>query len=287
MDSKALASLISAIECGSIAKASRQQGITAAAVSQRIQGLEEILDTTLLNRMGHTAKPTDAAMAILPRARRIVRDVQLLRSDIQTNTLSGSIKMGSISTVLTGILPRALLSLHHEAPDIRPQITPGTSSALYDALVQEIIDVAIIVQPPFDIPKCYRWQQLYAEELILLSDMPESNVPDLLLTRPYIRYASSSWGGRLAQQYLDDNALQPNQLLELEGIEAITLLVREKMGVSLLPRWPGLSAIATGLTQLPVGRGYERNIILMARPESVSDKLFRLLFSVLSSQYQG
>lgn len=124
MDSKALASLISAIECGSIAKASRQQGITAAAVSQRIQVLEEMLGTTLLNRMGHTAKPTDAAMAILPRARRIVRDVELLRSDIQTNTLSGSMKMGSISTVLTGILPRALLSLHHEAPDIRPQITP-------------------------------------------------------------------------------------------------------------------------------------------------------------------
>lgn len=284
MDSKYLASLIAAIECGSIAEAARRQGITAAAVSQRIQVLERELDTPLLNRVGHTARPTDAAMAMLTRARRIVREVELLSSDVHANALSGTLKIGAISTALTGILPGALLTLHRQAPDVRPQIIPGTSTTLYDALAREAIDAAIMVQPPFEIPKRYRWQPLHHEELILLSSAPlEQDVAHALSTLPYISYDPNSWGGRLAQQYLNDHDLNPRLLLELDGIEAISLLVKEKMGVSLLPRWPGLAAISQHLVQTSVGGGYDRKIILLVRPESINEQLLNLLISALSS----
>lgn len=283
MDSKYLASLIAAIECGSIAEAARRQGITAAAVSQRIQVLERELDTPLLNRVGHTARPTDAAMAMLTRARRIVREVELLSSDAHANALSGTLKIGAISTALTGILPSALLTLHRQAPDVRLQIIPGTSTTLYDALAREAIDAAIMVQPPFEIPKRYRWQPLHHEELMLLSSAPlEQDVAHALSTLPYISYDPNSWG-RLAQQYLNDHDLHPRLLLELDGIEAISLLVKEKMGVSLLPRWPGLAAISQHLVQTSVGGGYDRKIILLVRPESINEQLLNLLISALSS----
>lgn len=282
MDSKYLSSLIAAIEYGSIAKAARNQGITAAAVSQRIQVLERELNTILLNRVGHTAKPTDAAMAILGRARLIVREVELLKSDVHADSLSGIIRIGTISTALTGILPSALMELHRQAPDIRPQIVPGTSSALFDALSRETIDAAIMVMPPFEIPKRYQWHSLHSEELILLTgESLKCDVAQTLSSYPYISYDPNSWGGRLAQQYLNDHHLNPRLLLELDGIEAISLLVKEKMGVSLLPRWPGLTRISPDLVQTAVAGGYDRRIILLSRPESVNEKLLSLLVSSL------
>lgn len=284
MKSDYLSSLIAAIECGSIAEAARQQGITAAALSQRIQVLERELNAPLLNRIGHSARPTDAALAILPRARRIVREVEMLSGDIHANALSGTLKIGAISTALTGLLPSALVTLHRDAPNIMPQIVPGTSSMLYASLEREEIDVAIIVQPPFDIPKRYRWQALHSEELTLIANTSfAGSVKDILTSQPYISYDPNSWGGRLAHQYLNDNNLTPRQLIELDGLEAISLLVKEGMGVSLVPRWPGLSAISSELVQTPLGAGYDRIIIMLTRPASGNDRLVSLLTKALTA----
>lgn len=285
MDSRYLSSLIAVIEQGSIADAARRQGITAAAVSQRIQVLERELNTTLLSRVGHTAKPTEAAIAILTRARRIVREVDLLAADIDENGLSGQIRIGAISTVLTGILPPALLNLHRLAPDVVPVIVPGTSTSLYEALMKEEIDVAIIVQPPFDVAKRYKTIPLLSEELILLSDQPLAHsVFETLNTLPYISYDQHSWGGRIAQKFIDDNKLQPHLLLELDAIETISLLVKEGMGVSLLPKWDGLHSLVPDLTQTPAGEGYEREIVLLTRPLNVKEQLMKLLINVLHSK---
>lgn len=288
MESKFLTSLIAAIECGSIAKAARQQGITAAAVSQRIQVLERELNVVLLHRVGHAAQPTDAALAILPRAKHIVREVERLEGDVHAETLSGTVKIGAISTALTGLLPSALVMLHRQAPGIMPQIVPATSSMLYNAIEREEIDVAIMVKPPFEIPKRYRWQPLHAEELILLSSSALSlTVAETLQTQPYISYDPNSWGGRLAQKYLNDHKLAPKQLFELDGLEAISLLVKGGMGVSLVPRWPGLSNISAGLIQTPIGSGYDREIIMLTRPAAVNQRLTALLKTALSSPLPG
>lgn len=288
MDSRYLSSLIAVIEQGSIADAARRLGITAAAVSQRIQVLERELNTTLLSRVGHTAKPTEAASAMLTRARRIVREVELLSADIDENGLSGQIRIGAISTVLTGILPAALLSLHQSAPDVTPVIVPGTSSSLYDALVKEELDVAIVVMPPFDIAKRYKIIPLINEELILLSDKPLTcSVHEALNTQPYISYDQHSWGGRLGQKYIDDNKLQPRLLLELDAIETISLLVKEGMGISLLPRWEGLMSLVPDVVQTPAGGGYDRQIVLLTRPLNVKEKLMSLLLSALKRQRGG
>ncbi len=237
----------------------------------------------MLNRIGHTSKPTAAALAILERARRIVREVDMLMSDVHIDSLSGSLRIGAISTALTGILPSALLLLHEQAPEVKPQIIPGTSSTLYDALSRELIDVAIIVQPPFEIPKRFRWQLLQREPLMLVSSKPlEQDVNATLMSEPYISYDPNSWGGRLAEQYLTDHHLAPNQLLELDGIEAISLLVKGKMGVSLLPQWTGLASLSDELVLTSVKGDYDRHVILIARSHALKDQLMQLLINTLA-----
>lgn len=88
MDIRFLESLIAVVETGSIAGAARKQWLTAAAVSQRIKALEQELECSLLYRSAHSAKPTEACYNLLPRARKLVQDVQGLKDDIDHTGLS-------------------------------------------------------------------------------------------------------------------------------------------------------------------------------------------------------
>ena len=153
MDTRYLKSLITVVECGSIAHAARIEGLTAAAISQRILALERQLGFELLSRVGHAAKPSQACLGLLPRARRIVREVALLAGDADGAGLTGQLRIGAISTVLTGLMPEALRALTVSAPGLTPVIVPGTSRSLYQALLSGEVDAAILVAPPFELPK--------------------------------------------------------------------------------------------------------------------------------------
>ncbi|MBO9535504.1 LysR substrate-binding domain-containing protein [Herbaspirillum sp.] len=288
MDSRYLKSLVAVIDSGSIADAARAEGLTAAAVSQRIQALERMLGFALLSRAGHAAKATDACLALLPRARRIVREVALLAGDADDAGLTGTLRIGAISTALTGMLPAALRMLTQQAPGLRPSIIPGTSRSLYQALLAGEIDAAILVAPPFELPKTLNALTLRREELVLLAQRKlRGDAATLLRTQPYIRYDPSAWGGRPAQRYLDDQGLQPALLCDLDALETIAMLVADGVGVSLAPRWSGLEKLASGCRMEPVepeGHAlYARDIVLLTPALSERPNMLKMLSQAIPS----
>lgn len=258
-------SLIAVVETGSIAGAARSQYLTAAAVSQRIQALERELGCDLLSRSGHAAKPTETCLNLLPRARKLVREAEALKGDIDESALSGTLRLGAISTALTGLLPLVLRRLVETAPKVVPKITPGTSKTLFDALLSGTLDAAILVEPPFALPKSLTQQNIRSEPLLLLSKGIHDRTPhEILSTEPYICYDPKSWGGRVAERYLADNRLFPATLCELDALEAIQILVEKELGVSLVPYWPGLQPEKKQLTvHLIEDERYLRRIVLV------------------------
>ncbi|WP_050464989.1 LysR family transcriptional regulator [Herbaspirillum autotrophicum] len=271
MDTRYLKSLIAVVDCGSIADAARTEGLTAAAVSQRIQALERHFGFALLSRVGHAAKASDACLGLLPRARQIVREVGLLAGDADPARLTGTLRIGAISTVLTGLMPAALLALTQQAPGIKPAILPGTSRALYQSLHDGELDVAILVAPPFELPKMMRAVSLRKERLVLLSKQKtRDSITTVLRQQPYIRYDPHAWGGRHAVKYLEENGLQPATLFDLDALEAIAMLVADGVGVSLVPDWHGLKRLAPDCRITPIAASasaspgqYDREIILL------------------------
>lgn len=282
MDSRYLKSLITVVDCGSIADAARVEGFTAAAISQRIQALERQLGFTLLTRTGHAAKPTEACLALLPRARRIVREVALLAGDADFDGLTGALRIGAISTMLTGLLPSALLELNRMAPGIKPSILPGVSRALYQALQANELDAAIFVGPPFEVPKTLRVVVLHTERLIMLSQqVPDGSIAHMLNSHPYIRYDPTSWGGLHAERYLRDAGMTPESVFDLDGLEAIAMLVADGIGVSLVPQWSGLEQMSHNLVITPTEPGYSRQIVLMTPVDSERPRMVTALLAAL------
>lgn len=264
MDTRFLQSLICVIETGSIAGAARVQNLTAAAVSQRIKTLENSLGCTLLLRAGQKVSPSDACLRILPRLQHIIAQVTLLRSDFDVTGLSGELKVGVISTLLSSLMPQCIKQLSEQAPNMLLQIIPGTSKDLYQLLMEKKLDVALIVEPPFAPPKAITQQLLLSQPLSFISCDKQIDLHSALINLPYIQYDHQAWGGAITKRYLGDNQLQVNTLCEIDALETICMMVASNMGVSLIPMWQAMGQLTNNIHVTPIqDTRYQRNISLL------------------------
>ncbi|SHJ26423.1 DNA-binding transcriptional regulator, LysR family [Aureimonas altamirensis DSM 21988] len=254
MDTRFLETFLFVACHGSMAEASRRLNITPAAAAQRIQALEAEIGQPLLMRVGRTVRPTPAGLAILSQSRRILGDVRQLRNLATGDRAAGELRVGAISTALTGLLPRPLRALRTAMPEIEFFVLPGTSSELYQKLDDDQIDVALIVRPPFELPKTLEWHMVRSEPLVLLtpSAWQEQSVESLLSSRPFIRYDRNNWGGRLSEEYLLATSIQPREWVELDSLEAISVLVSSELGISIVPDWARPWPEGISVTRLPL-----------------------------------
>ena len=265
MDVRFLRSLVAVIEAGSIAAAARRENRTAAAISQRIKALERTLGCTLLMRTAHGACASDQCLLLLPKIQAVIEQARELQEDLSQDGLSGEIKIGAVSTALTGVLPEAIERMALSAPRLRLKITPGDSRSLYERLLTQELDAVLLVRPPFQPPKALAATLLRVAPwgLSAPTEWGTRTLEALLREQPLIRYDARSWGGQIAQRYLEDQSFDPQVLCELDALETIAILVAQGMGVSLVPQWAGMSC--SGLSVMPVDDAprYARDLVVM------------------------
>ncbi len=254
MDTRFLESFVTVVDGGSMAEAARRLNLTPAAVAQRIRALEGEIGSRLLLRSGRNVKPTEAGAAILGRARNILGDAHDLKSVAATDRLTGKLRVGAFPTVLVGMMPDILILMRKEYPQIEVSLTCVNSVDLYPKVLSGDLDAAIIIQPPFAIPKMCDWRVLREEPLVVLTPaaMPARHPHAILASEPFIRFDRSTWTGRLIDGYLRRAAIRPREQFEIVAYEAIARMVDRGLGVTLVhdwsPPWPeGLS-----LRKLPV-----------------------------------
>ncbi|MGA0614167.1 LysR family transcriptional regulator [Paracoccus sp. KR1-242] len=285
MDTRFIETFLAVVDHGSMAEAARRLGLTPAAVAQRMQALETELGAKLLRRVGKQVRPTEAGHAILEPARKMVADARLMRSRANAGLTAGELRLGAISTALTGLLPQALLRLRHRFPAVELFVLPGASADLHAALDAGRIDAALLVRPPFEIPKTRDWHVVRREPLILLVpvDLADRDPLELIATQPFIRYDRANWGGRLAQAWLEANNLRPREWLELDQLEAISVMVSNGLGISVLPDWapPWPEGVAARRIPLPAP-AMEREIGVLWNRDSPGVRLIDAVIGALS-----
>lgn len=274
MDTRFLESLVAVVETGSIAAAARAQGLTAAAVNQRLRALEVELGDTLFRRAGKTVMPTSACLRLLPYARKIAQDAKLLSMHMDESGLNTELKVGVISTVMLHLIPDTLVKLKKSAPNITLNISRHTSHVLYDQLEAGDLDVAVMIEPPFALPKSLQSFLLRQEPLMYAGPKGSAaSMKTALHELPYIRYAPTSWGGRLAERFLKDNDISVDLFCTIGDFETAARMVGSGLGVTLLTDWCGRKGLALDVDWVPIlGPEYQRKIILMQHREAAKEK---------------
>ena len=290
MDTRFLQSFVTVVEQGSIAAAARRLNLTAAAIAQRIRALEADIGVRLLFRSGHTVQPTEAGTAILAHARKFLEQVRDLRSIAASDIPSGELRLGAVQTAKSGLLPRILSVMTRKYPQIEIQIVGNTAAPLYAQVLNGELDAAIIMKPPFPLPKTCDWRQLREEPLVVLTPASASvrDPHQALASEPFIRLVRGGWAGRLIDGYLRHAGIRPTERFELDTLEAIAVMVDCGLGVSLVPDWAPPWPEGLSLRKLPVrNRAFTRYVGVLWTRASLRARLVHAFLDVAETTIAG
>ena len=123
--------------------------VSQPALSSGIAGLEKILGTRLVDRARGNIILTAAGEDTLRRAEDILARAEDLVEAARGagQPLSGRFRLGVIPTIAPFLLPKALLALRHDFPDLRLFLREDQTARLIVALKSGALDAAVIALP--------------------------------------------------------------------------------------------------------------------------------------------
>src|SRR5579859_7130622 len=229
MDTRFVESFVTVVEKGSIAEAARRLNLTPAGVAQQLRAIEREIGKPIVMRTGRTVVPTEIGIAMLDRARALLRQARDLKAVTTDERPMGELRLGAPPSILAGVLPQVLAPFAAKYPQVKIYLSPGASVDLYHTVLRGDLDAVVIVKPRFTIPKVFSWTLLRREQLVVVT--PVSMKPDdphrILMREPFIRYDRKNWGGQIVDQYLRHAGLKPKERMELPAIDAIAALVAQ------------------------------------------------------------
>jgi LysR family hydrogen peroxide-inducible transcriptional activator len=136
-------------ETGSFSRAAEQSHVSQPSLSQQIMKLEDELGARLFDRLGRSVRLTDVGKTFLPRARSVLRELEVAKGDVveRKDSISGLVTIGVIPTVAPYFLPSRLTSFSRKFPQALLSVMEEITPILLDRLRAGTIDVAILALP--------------------------------------------------------------------------------------------------------------------------------------------
>lgn len=270
---------------GTFAAAGMHIGLTQSAVSSQIKNLEQALGVRLFDRTGRQATLNAAGIRALPLAREMFELFSQMSIPQNPDEYRGEMRIGAIASAQTGFLPQALLRLRRAAPAVDAKLVPGVSLDLLSQVDAGDLDIAILIKPPFELPKELCVQALETEPFVLIVplDVEGDDPLTLLAEQPQVRYDRSSFGGRQVTRFLREQRIEVRVALELDELDAIVKFVESGLGVSLIPRAGLWLERDVKLRVIPLGDlTFHREVVLLMRRSQRDLPLHRLFTRCLS-----
>ncbi|CAM3709040.1 LysR family transcriptional regulator [Polynucleobacter antarcticus] len=223
----------------SVAAAAREIGLTAAALGQQIQQLENDIGLELFDRTKRSLTLNRYGQDLIESITEIVAHYESLGSSFKSE-LSGSIVLGALVSTLMGAFGQTVNELKQLYPELDIKLIAGLSSNFLDQVIDGSLDAAIVTESPYALPQHVQWTELYTEPMVLIypnlknrnkkvSDLRPENLP-------FIRFERNTWTGHLVDQTIRANKLIIKEGMELNSVEAIIELVRQGLGYSIVPK---------------------------------------------------
>jgi DNA-binding transcriptional LysR family regulator len=130
---------------GSMAKASADLAVTQPAVSKAIAEIESTLGVRLFDRTPQGVALTRYGDALLRRARSLFDELELTARELEflADPEAGRLRIGTIETVLYGLLPEVLDRLTSRYPRMQFEVDHSITADLFRALRERRIDLVL------------------------------------------------------------------------------------------------------------------------------------------------
>jgi DNA-binding transcriptional LysR family regulator len=149
MELRHLRYFVAVAEALSFGRAAARLHISQPPLSRQIRALEAQLGTALFTRTRRSVRLTAAGAALLPEARRLLRDADALQAGARRLASGevGTLALGFISVAAYNLLPELAPEFRRRHPGIRLALREATSDVQVAALQQGELDVGLVLPP--------------------------------------------------------------------------------------------------------------------------------------------
>ncbi|MEX5352695.1 LysR family transcriptional regulator [Pseudomonas juntendi] len=238
MSLKALRTLVTIARHGTFARAADVLSLTPSAVSLHIKTLEDELQVALFDRSRRQVVLTEAGQLAVARAESILAAYDELADTLACGpSLRGRLRIGVIHTVLARRLPKALVWIKANHPELHISVFSGMSAELARRVEDGELDAAITTEPVPPYPQSLHYTPLFEDRFwaIASPELAGQSLTQLLASQPFLRFDKRAWAGRQIEQELRRQRLQVSEQMELDSQEALARMAALGLGVAIIP----------------------------------------------------
>lgn len=242
MNFSQLESFVALVDTGSFTKAAETVSLTQSAVSHALAALENELGVTLIGRSRKgTITLTSAGQKIIPHVRALLAQAEAIAEEARAaqGLAAGRLRLGSIvSMVNPALLAGVLTTFQQQYPDIEVVLFEGSMHEVGEWIENGVIDVSFALYPS----KCLDTTLLAVDELCVV--LPPGHrfqrrsalSPDDLLEEGFIMAKNECTARFMEMAGLHRGGRTPTIRYQANDSSTILAMVREGLGVTLLPR---------------------------------------------------
>jgi len=242
MDIPNLQTFIAIAEYGSFSEASEHLYLTQPAISKRIAVLETELDTRLFDRVGRHVQLTEAGRALLPRAQKILLEIEDSRRAIQnlSNSVGGILRFATSHHIGLHRLPPVLRQYSKAFPDVELDIQFMDSEEACRAVEHGDLEMAIVTLP-LSPQELLNTQHIWTDKLrvAVAAAHPMASGRKINLTElanhKAILPARGTFTREIIEHAFADKKLELDISLASNYLETIKMMVSVGIGWSILP----------------------------------------------------
>ena len=265
MSIRRLKMFIAVAESGSFGAAADEVGVSQSAVSLQMKALEEELRIDLFDRSTRPPVLNRKGLELVKCAREIVDGYERLGMLAGNDTEpTGELRIGGMSTTMTGIIPQAITSLRRTYPSLRILVTPDHSPNLVPQVDRGKLDAAIISAPPY-FSEHMEFHRFTEEPMVAIAplDCPCDDPIELLRTYPFIRFNRIFWAGQVIDEWLRRKNVIVNEQMELDSLDMVSTMVYYGLGVSIVPSRCVASPNPLALKEISLGPKAPKRVLGM------------------------
>jgi DNA-binding transcriptional LysR family regulator len=259
MELRNIITFLKVVEMKNFSKAAEKLGYSQSTITIQIQQLEKELGTQLFERIGKGVALTEQGKAFIFHANEIIRVTNKAIASTKTNisskdsdVITGTLRIGSIESISTAVLPDILLQFHRAYPKVEIVVNTTGRDVLIDLVRNNNIDLFFTLEKKINVPGLKR--TILKEEKIIfvapadhaISYNKKVKLEDIAKIPFLLTEQGESYRYEL-EMLLSDKEIEINPILEISNTETIIHLVERGMGISFLPLFSAQNSIEKGM----------------------------------------
>jgi DNA-binding transcriptional LysR family regulator len=238
-----LVALCAVAEAGTISRAAEQLGYTQSAVSQQVAALERAVGSPVFDRPGgpRPLALTDVGAVLLEHARTVLTQLRVAEAEVRSvaGGERGTLRVGTIQSVGTRVLPAVVRRFHGERPGVRVTLRESHDPAeLLDLVDAGELDVTFAEGAVAD-PR-FRAQQVLVDPFVVVVPASSLEAADTSISAaalgelPFVGFRSDACCS--TSDAFEALALDPRFVFQSDDNSTIQGCVGAGLGYALVPR---------------------------------------------------